>query len=68
MKYTDIKFQENFKKIRIRQGVTIQQLARKTNLSRTILYKYQVGKHFPTSKNLKLLAIALNCDISEFFI
>ena len=68
MKYTDINFQDNFKKIRIRQGLTIQELAIKTNLSRTILYSYQTGKHFPSSKNLKLLAKVLKCKVSDFFI
>lgn len=68
MRYQDEPFQRNFRKIRMRQGLTIQQLANKTQLSRTILYKYQTGKHFPTSKNLKLLAKVLKCKISDFFI
>ena len=67
MKYVDTVFQDNFKKIRIRKGLTIQDLANKTGLSRTILYGYQTGKHFPSSKNLKLLAKVLNCKLSDFF-
>ena len=68
MKYLDIPFQRNFKKIRVRQGITIQELAQKTKLSRTILYDYQIGKHFPTSKNLKLLAKVLKCEVADFFV
>ena len=68
MKHLEIPFQRNFKKIRIRQGITIQELSIKTNLSRTILYEYQTGKHFPTTKNLKILAKGLKCKVSDFFV
>lgn len=68
MAYKDLAFQKNFRKIRIRKGLTVQQLANITGLSRTIIYAYQQGKNFPTAKNLKHLAKALNCKVSDFFV
>ena len=68
MAYRDLTFQKNFRKIRIRNGLTVQQLANLTGLSRSIIYAYQQGKNFPTAKNLKLLAKVLKCKVSDFFV
>lgn len=63
----DTVFCENFKKLRICRGLTIEMLSEKTGLSKTILYNYQEGKYRPTIKNLKRLTDVLECEIKDFY-
>lgn len=67
MKYKEENFGKNLCEIRIRKGFTVLELSKKTNLSRTILYKYQNNQMFPNGKNLKNLAKVLDVPISQFF-
>lgn len=61
------KFAENFVKIRVKNLLTVKQLAEKSELSRMQIYHYQSGMALPTAYNLEKLAQALNCEVKDFF-
>ena len=65
--YRDETFIRNLIQTRKRKGITIAELSVKTGLSPTILYEYEEGKHFPTVKNRKKLAHALDIKMEDFF-
>lgn len=50
---------------RIQAGYTVVALARKVGIHYNTLCDYESGKHRPSVENLKLLAEALKCDISD---
>jgi transcriptional regulator with XRE-family HTH domain len=51
------------------KGVTVTQLADRTNLSRTEIYRLENGERLnPSAPTLKAIALALNTPLSEFLI
>lgn len=58
-------FKETLRQIMEDRGLTRQELADMSGISKTSLYWYLTGKHMPNVHNLKLLCEALRVDIRE---
>ena len=55
----------NLKIMRIKNGMTQEELARKANISAVLVSLYERGQHFPRKGTLDALAKALNCDVRD---
>jgi len=55
----------NLKIMRIRKGMTQQELAKKVGISQNALSLYEVGGRFPRRGILDKLAEILECDIRD---
>ena len=53
----------SIKSERIRQGLTIEQLAVKMDTSTTTIYRYEQGRHSFTTSTLEKIARALDCTV-----
>ena len=53
------------KAMRVLKGYTLQTLAEKVGINYNTINQYELGIHAPRTDNLKLIAKALECDISE---
>lgn len=66
-KVIDKDFIRNFTILRKRAGLSMGDLAKKTGLSRSLMYYYSSGKNFPKARTLTLLCKALKCKKADFF-
>ena len=48
-----------------RSGMTQQEVAQQTGISQQIISRYVSGKATPSAYNMRRLAVALNCSITE---
>ena len=55
----------NLKIMRIKNGMTQEELARKANISSVLVSLYECGRNFPRKATLDALAKALNCDVRD---
>lgn len=55
----------NLKIMRIKNGMTQEELARKANISAVLVSLYERGQNFPRKGTLDALAKALNCDVRD---
>ena len=53
------------KAMRVLKGYTLQSLAEKVGINYNTINQYELGIHAPRADNLRLIADALECDISE---
>lgn len=58
-------FSEKLKSLRKEKGLTQEELASKTFISRSLIAKYETGVTYPTKENLEKLALFFNVDIDE---
>lgn len=58
-------FQEKLKQLRLKKGLTQEELANKIFVSRTLISKYENGVAIPTKDNLDKLAIFFNVDSKQ---
>lgn len=58
---------QNLKILRIKAGLTQQQLADQISVDRTAITHWEAGLFQPRTDRLPNLARALNCKIDEFF-
>ncbi|WP_370830321.1 helix-turn-helix domain-containing protein [Clostridium sp.] len=58
---------DKIKEIRIKKGITIQELSHLTKLSLASLSMYETGKRVPSIKNIGKIAEALNISVDELF-
>ena len=49
------------------QGLSQEQLSRKSKISRHAISEIELGKRVPTLKTALLLAKALNCSVEDIF-
>lgn len=61
------KFCELIKRLRVENGMSINELARKTDLTSAEIRNIEKGTNKPQVKRLKLLSEALNCDYNILF-
>ena len=66
MKITE-KFGHRVKEIRQARGITQEELAFSSQLHRTYISSIEAGKRNISLVNIEKLALALGCDISDFF-
>jgi len=60
-------FGDFLRKVRESKGVSVMQLAERTNLSRTEIYRLEKGERVnPSAPVLKAIALALNTPLSDF--
>lgn len=62
-----LKFGARIKKLRVEKGLSQEKLAEISNLHRTYIGSLEAGKRNVALENIKKLAIALECKISELF-
>lgn len=55
----------NIKRLRICQGLSVQELADKIHVTRQSIYNYESGKQFPNKGVIKKLCKFFNVDVSE---
>lgn len=60
------KISKKLKLERIKAGLTQEQLAEKSGLSRNSIQKIETGKVSPTVETLEKLALAFNMDFQSF--
>ena len=53
--------------MRIKNGVTLVELSRRTGISKSALNNYENGKRSPTLVQVEVIARALECRITELF-
>lgn len=53
------------KAMRVLKGYTLQALAEKVGINYNTINQYELGIHAPRTDNLRLIAEALGCDISD---
>lgn len=59
----------NIKKYRDKSHMTQAELSEKSGVSRSLINQLETGKRpFANSKTLQRLAVALGCNISDFFV
>ena len=58
---------ENLRKIRIKMGLTQEEVALRSNLSQGYINQLESGKRMFTQKSLELIAKALNIPLIDFF-
>lgn len=63
----DKDFIRNLTRMRLSAGLSVQELANKSGLSRQIIYDYEAGRAFPKAGKLEILSKALNCEKADFF-
>jgi transcriptional regulator with XRE-family HTH domain len=66
MKITE-KFGKRVKEIRQAKGITQEELAFKSQLHRTYISSIESGKRNVSLVNIEKLALALDCDVTDFF-
>jgi PAS domain S-box-containing protein len=54
-----------FKEFRIKKGLNVSELARRTGISRVSIWSWETGKSVPSTKNIKILAELINKNISD---
>lgn len=64
---TNIELGNRVKELRTLRGWTVKELAEKSNISSTFLYKLERGKQNITVKYLSQLCDTLEISLSEFF-
>ena len=62
-----LKFGTRIKKLRVEKGLSQEKLAEISDLHRTYIGSLEAGKRNVSLENIKKLAIALECKISELF-
>ena len=55
----------NLKLMRVRRGLTLEALAKKTGLNYNTINQYEKGYHHPKLESLKKIAEALECELEE---
>lgn len=58
---------KNVRKIRKEKGISILDLSKKTNLSKSTISDLETGKSSPTIDTLMKIADALGVDVQDFF-
>jgi transcriptional regulator with XRE-family HTH domain len=66
MKITE-KFGKRVQEIRKSRGITQEELAFRSQLHRTYISSIELGKRNVSLLNIEKLALALDCNISDFF-
>jgi len=61
------KFGENLKNIRLKKGISQEELAYMSGLHRTYISSIELGKRNVSLVNIHKLSMALNCQITELF-
>ena len=57
-------YYDKFKELRIKKGINISELSKKSGISRVSIWSWESGKSKPSPKNIKILAEILNKKIS----
>lgn len=57
----------NIKKLRLKQNLTQQELAKMLNVERVTITQWENGRNFPRAKLLPVLAKILKCNIIELY-
>lgn len=60
-------FHEYLKKCRINKGLSINEVAHATDISRSLIYEYETNKTFPNGKNLIKLARLYQFSLDDYF-
>ena len=68
MKSCRARVAENITRKRLRKRLTQQRLADRIGIHRVSLSKLETGDAFPTPEHLDKLAVALETDVSRFFL
>lgn len=55
----------NLKELRIKKGLSQEQLAKQLNISSVAICQYELGKRSPNVEMLKKLAQVLDCTIDD---
>lgn len=53
------------KQARIKKGYSVRELAKKSTIAPSTIWKYEAGYNLPMLEQLDVLAIALDVDITE---
>ncbi len=67
MKITE-KFGRRLKELRIKKGISQEELSFRADLHRTYIASIEAGKRNVSLNSIEKLANALECNISDFFI
>lgn len=57
---TDVDFSKQFEKAMIKRDISPTELARKSGVQRSQIYRYLTAETAPTTNNIRRLSIALN--------
>ena len=55
----------NLKELRLKKGLSQEQLAKQLNISSVAVCQYELGKRSPNIEMLKKLAQVLDCSVDE---
>jgi len=58
----------NLKEMRTEQGMSVSELARRTNLSRTAIINIENGESNPLATTMYSISVALDKKVSEIFL
>ncbi len=62
------KYGLRLKELRLKKGLSQEKLAEKSNLHRTYISSVELGNRNISIQNIQKIAIALECEIADFFI